>query len=1466
MIRSDSFTGGKGVSLPAAMLAALALLAGCTDGNDFYGPGDPPPSLRSFSYNDGIAGTARIHAELQAQPGLGLIGAHHAYGWSVTGSGRQVIRPEGRVKVGIGGLGLDHNHPKIRANLLLVEDDPERIEPPNGYFLTDAELATIKRQRELMIRGLTATYFEREERAVDGDSSVTEGIGDYPGMANVHADYIVHIDDIDLLYTPLPPEEDEAEEAAEDADDNDTRREPPVVFSYIDRQCSNAADYASAPGGNCPVATKQVHNPYYDPDGSEDPAVNPEMVTVSLRHFVDFGDGTEEGRDLRVIPGSEQLKDGSQSAGIIANERNPELLGTNATHEEVVKAREAVREARANAQFTQEQLTTALNEIYQNLSETLRDELETNVRERGGPQSDLVLAGRLTPELAEALINEPDAFHGVAFGALLVPHITTANLNVSCRNTTNEEFEACLRDGDTAVPRSGYEEDGDILSRRDGQLDPDYDKDLWLAEYIRAIPGADSARVEDNAVDIFLLDVAWQGNGVVLDDEATAVDEHQAYRAWLEGDPDAGVKYNEQLGEYRRIVREYEDDWNEFQATETDPADPATTPSTLPQEPTAPTFDPEDPNYYTQTLPNYLRELETWRDRLNQLGLPNRNGAPVAFDNYPDYVTFRANNPGFDPLNPPDTVGRINDTLDALHDFFRRRDNLRARRDLVYDNPPSYSFNHPIMVVRSAYKGFQAAPATSVQSLNELTASPDLRGGPRTLAALPYYYELGCGDGEDENDVNCKDFRGNLVTAVALGEDMTPEPTEKEPDPDTTYFLDPRSPRCGPLPADWSNDTNPDNNIRDQRDGKHYCLTAPGAGTRINGMSDTANQLVLSMGYRTLDVDDPDYQPDLYAAAYLAGSLALLHERFRNELSGDSIVRRLLQTADNGRNFGTEDDPEDANGYALTEVFEAYRNTIYDSPRGYEMFDFDCGVQAGAGEDDRCIKLREDSTNQAIQDNVYPSAEDLQRTQRDPTEDEVEALQEILDAHIHAIVEDETQDAIDAEMLDTFGAGFIDLEAAMQPLGVPRILTVFVQSASASASTVSLSAASALASTSLATSAAFGDGIALSLAGEEIAAFDELGAPFWHPLSGLISTRTSSRETLAERYADLAYGEADRIPLAGGGMLSLTSWRANGLFADGRGTERLRAGYETLNLDEERRISLSLRQPVGGVKGNVELLFATGDLASLPLGPHGQPDVDHPYLGFADEGVGIGGSVPAGAGRLTALGFSSAGDLSASAISSTSDTEAPREIHGGLLQYAFSPFADAHIAIETGALVEENRFLGLRGTGAFSGLGAATTGFAGLSVDSALAAGWRLRADMHGGMTRTSAPSNSLIADWSTTATSAFSLGLAGSDLLRPQDSFSLSLAQPLRVESGEATLLVPTGRASSETILPRYALVDGVGLAPSGRQLELSAVYRLQLPEETVLSLGAGVVQDGGHVAAAEPEAYILGDLRFRF
>ncbi len=81
--------------------------------------------------------------------------------------------------------------------------------------------------------------------------------------------------------------------------------------------------------------------------------------------------------------------------------------------------------------------------------------------------------------------------------------------------------------------------------------------------------------------------------------------------------------------------------------------------------------------------------------------------------------------------------------------------------------------------------------------------------------------------------------------------------------------------------------------------------------------------------------------------------------------------------------------------------------------------------------------------------------------------------------------------------LATYGAGHLDLEAALSPVGT--------LSAGQSAH--------ALHRTALQTPAAFGS-VSLRTANIELAAFDEQNFPFWFPLSALVSTRTASRSPI----------------------------------------------------------------------------------------------------------------------------------------------------------------------------------------------------------------------------------------------------------------------------------------------------------------------------------------------------------------
>ena len=1214
--RRAAFTG------VGPLFLALAFLVGCTSGGGFSGTGSPPPSPRGFAYNPTLGETARMHSEFRAQPGLELIGAHYAYGRRVTGSGGSRITPPGRVNIGIGGAGLQHNHAKIDPALLLTAADEERM----LANAEDGELAQSE-HKETLLRSLTAAY--------------NEGASAYPAQGAVNPAYVIHVDEIDLVYTPPPPPDEDGDMEGEDGEtmngdagemeDMDAANQH-TVFSYVAARCADAMDYAdeTVDATNCPAT---------DADG------NP------IRYFIDFGEnGT---RDLRIIPDAADLLLGSQSAGIIANRRGASSLPQDAQ----------------NGQNGQNNL-------------------------QNGP------------------------FHGVAFGAGIIPHIAAADLNASCANNANEETTACLTEGD-------------IVSH--DNLTLNYDRDRWLADYINAIPGGTSNPDPATAVDIFLLDVAWQGNGVVPDDETTTENESDAHkRSFLEGS--------------------------------------------------------------------------------------------------------------------------LNDTLVALEDFVRRRGNLSS---LARSRGAG-----PLMVVRSAYQGFEAsvpAPATpanpadpSADLVAGLGEAPDTRGGPRTLAALPYYYEQGC----DENDVDCRDLRGSIFTAVALGGEMTASVVGMDgmDEEFTLRHLDPASPRCGPLPANWNAQT----------DGRHYCLTAPGTGTRINGgflVDDMGNfvdaegnmvtgddrVLDLAEGYR-VPTDADDYQPDLYAAAFLAGSYALMHERFRGALTSKELGRRLMDTADRG----TDSDS----------ALYGFRTIIRPRLRAQNTFTCmaEAPAQAGEIEDERCAPLRIEAAVEA-RINVRDNGLSIDDPNYDSQVEEETAR--ILAEQITATIESETDEDVAQEFLETFGAGLIDLQTALTAAGEQVIST---------ASGAAPSASFSLSSTSLEFSPAFGDGPALALAGQEIMALDSLGAPFWHPLNSLTSG-SKRRQTLANRHSALSASNdeaAGLVPLSGGGFLSLSSWRDAALFSDIRGSGRFR--YETPPQAEAHRLHMSLRQPLGGSTGegnDTAILLAAGDMASLPLGLHteipGANDAaTHPWLALVGEGIGMGAALPLGGGRLTALGFSSAAAMFDNLPATSAETDAsPRRVRGGLLEYALPPIGAAQIALQAGALLEENHFLATRSSGGFAGMDSAATGFAALSLDAALSADWHLRGRVFGGMTHADTPAASLIADWSATATSAFSLALTGDNILRRRDRLGISLAQPLRVESGSATFLLPTQRTTEGAVLHQRVTAS---LAPSGRELTLSARYQLPVSENTTLSLNAGLVHDGGHSTASEREIYALGNLRFRF
>ena len=179
------------------------------------------------------------------------------------------------------------------------------------------------------------------------------------------------------------------------------------------------------------------------------------------------------------------------------------------------------------------------------------------------------------------------------------------------------------------------------------------------------------------------------------------------------------------------------------------------------------------------------------------------------------------------------------------------------------------------------------------------------------------------------------------------------------------------------------------------------------------------------------------------------------------------------------------------------------------------------------------------------------------------------------------------------------------------------------------------------------------------------------------------------------------------------------------------------------------------------------------------------------------------------------------------------------------------------LGLRAGWLGERKTLLGGAAQGAFGSL-AAGTAFVGIEAETVLG-GWRLGANAESG-TVSPAARGGVIDAISSLRTSTFTLHasrpLANAGIVR------VSISQPLRVEHGQASLTVPTGRTKAGDVVRSPV---SARLAPSGRQIDV-AVHWYQPLAIGELRLGAVATHQPGHRATAGPELTLLSGWRWIF
>ena len=272
--------------------------------------------------------------------------------------------------------------------------------------------------------------------------------------------------------------------------------------------------------------------------------------------------------------------------------------------------------------------------------------------------------------------------------------------------------------------------------------------------------------------------------------------------------------------------------------------------------------------------------------------------------------------------------------------------------------------------------------------------------------------------------------------------------------------------------------------------------------------------------------------------------------------------------------------------------------------------------------------------------------------------------------------------------------------------------------------------------------------------------------------------------------------------------------------------------------------------------------YRLGDFVATAKGP----PVDARVRGFladttgsALQGSGVriqNTSAEAGGGHLSlAEGgmmatFAGQGGLSASVFGTNQEHDAV----GGTLNWRPD---GSPLGLRLGWITEDETILGGEGQGAF-GTFAADTAFLRLEGDVRLGA-WRLGASAEWGSVRPKARGG-LIEEVSSMTTSAFALHARAA--VTDTDVVRFSLAQPLRVEDGQASLTLPVARTKYGRVL-RISLASP--LAPDERQIDIAANWERPLADGQ-LRLGVIWSHNPGHSGDAEPQLTFLAGWRRAF
>ena len=389
---------------------------------------------------------------------------------------------------------------------------------------------------------------------------------------------------------------------------------------------------------------------------------------------------------------------------------------------------------------------------------------------------------------------------------------------------------------------------------------------------------------------------------------------------------------------------------------------------------------------------------------------------------------------------------------------------------------------------------------------------------------------------------------------------------------------------------------------------------------------------------------------------------------------------------------------------------------------------------------------------------------------------------------------------------EIYGQGLMDLAAATTPVG---------QTSSMMSNTLSGPMVSASLTSLQMINPSFGDAIARGVSNHSLIFFDELQAPFRNSLNNLISDYRNQINTIT------GFDEMQNFSRS---MLNSSSE----FFEVGESNYQ-NVSNELVTPSHLLETQANKNQYFAYFNQSNKTFFSQGINGSWALGIFKDSNLrinsslrskfNNPWLNFTASGASFGSI------KELNNAFNLAYTISAGR-NKFSPNETFLEKNSSLLGLVELQSNSNMPSLQLGILQENDSNSGLAGSGALSGTKNQITKFIGLSSVKNLFGG-KIFGSIHWGQSSDISHNNGMLKSIEEVKSSSFGFGYIQTSIFNESDQLTISIDQPLRVESGKLNLDVPVYRTKQKDVIFNSL---SFGLRPSGREVNSIINYSTAL------------------------------------